>query len=59
VPDGFTPTAAVRCDVPAVMGDGREFSVTAVTFAGDLAPLLGALAERDDDDSTVACRNRA
>jgi hypothetical protein len=55
VPDGFTPTAAVRCDVSTDMGDGQGFSVTAVTFAGDLAPLLGALAEPDDDDSTVAC----
>jgi hypothetical protein len=54
VPDGFTPTAAVRCDVSADIGDGHGFSVTAVTFAGDLAPLLGALAEPDDDVSPVA-----
>ncbi|MBX0301116.1 hypothetical protein K2F54_14165 [Cryobacterium sp. 1639] len=55
VPEGFTPTTAVRCDVLADLGDGQGFSVTAVTFAGDLAPLLAALAEPDDDDSNVAC----
>ena len=56
VPEGFTPTTAVRCDVVADIDDGQEFSVTAVTFSGDLAPLLAALAEPDDDDdSTVAC----
>jgi hypothetical protein len=55
VPDGFTPTTAVRCDVTAGTGDAQGFSVTAVTFAGDLAPLLAALAEPDDDDSNVAC----
>jgi hypothetical protein len=54
VPDGFTPTAAVRCDVSADMGDSQGFSVTAVTFAGDLATLLGALTEPDDKVSPVA-----
>ena len=55
VPDDFTPTTAVRCDVIANTDGTEGFSVTAVTFAGDLAPLLAALAEPDDDDSTVAC----
>jgi hypothetical protein len=45
----------VRCDVSTDIGDGQGFSVTAVTFAGDFAPLLAALAEHDDDDSNVAC----
>ncbi|WP_157109219.1 hypothetical protein [Cryobacterium arcticum] len=55
VPEGFSPATAVRCDVTADIGDGQGFSVTAVTFAGDLAPLLAALAEPDDEDSNVAC----
>jgi hypothetical protein len=55
VPDGFTPAAVVRCDVSTDIGDGQGFSVTVVTLAGDLAPLLAALAEPDDDDSNVAC----
>ncbi|WEO76412.1 hypothetical protein BJQ94_13695 [Cryobacterium sp. SO2] len=55
VPDGFTPTTAERCDVMTNLGDAQGVSVTAVTFAGDLAPLLAALAEPDDDDSNVAC----
>jgi hypothetical protein len=55
VPDGFTPTAAVRCDVSTDIGDGQGFGVTEVTFASDLALLLTALAEPDDDDSNVAC----
>jgi len=55
VPDDFAPTTAVRCDVIADIGDAQGFSVTAVTFGGDLTPLLSALAEPDDDDSNVAC----
>ena len=55
VPDGFTPSTAVRCDVTADIGDGQGFSVTAVTFVGNFAPLLAALAEPDDDNSNVAC----
>jgi len=56
VPEGFTPTTAVRCDVIADSGDPQGFSITAVTFGGDLTPLLAALAEPDDDyDANVAC----
>jgi len=55
VPHDFTPAMAVRCDVMTDLGDAPGLRVTAVTFAGDLAPLLAALAEPDDDDSNVAC----
>jgi hypothetical protein len=55
VPEGFTPTTAVRCDVITDAAAAEGFSITAVTFGGDLAQLLSALAEPDDDDSTVAC----
>ena len=50
VPDDFSPTTAVRCDLMASIddADGRWSGVTAVTFTGDLTPLLAALAETDD-----------
>lgn len=50
IPAGFTPTTAVRCDLMASIDDaeGRWSGVSAVTFAGDLTPLLAALAEPDD-----------
>ena len=50
VPVDFRPTMAVRCDLMASIDDaeGRWSGVTAVTLAGDLTPLLAALAEPDD-----------
>lgn len=50
VPSGFTPTAAVRCDLMATVDDaeGQWRGVTAVTLTGDLTPLVAALAEPDD-----------
>ncbi|QYF72327.1 hypothetical protein [Cryobacterium sp. PAMC25264] len=55
-PEGFAPTTAVRCDVVADIDEPQRFSITAVTFGGDLTELLAALAEPDDgDDSTAAC----
>ncbi|WP_146215841.1 hypothetical protein [Cryobacterium arcticum] len=54
VPEGFTPTTAVRCDVIVDSRDAQGFSITAVTFGGDLTDLLSALAEPDDDDDAIA-----
>lgn len=50
VPEGFSPTTAVRCDLMAGIDDaeGRWSAVTAVTLAGDLTALLTALAVPDD-----------
>lgn len=57
VPVGFTPSTAVRCDDMATIDDaeGQWTGVTAVTLAGDLGPLLAALAEPDEGTGSGPC----
>lgn len=57
VPAGFTPITAVRCELMASIEDaeGRWSGVTAATLTGDLAPLLAALAEPDDEKWLGPC----
>ncbi|WP_133160284.1 hypothetical protein [Cryobacterium zongtaii] len=57
VPAGFTPVKVVRCELMASIEDaeGRWSGVTEATLTGDLAPLLAALSEPDDEKWLGPC----